>query len=152
MAEKTEQIDFIWVGIDKTKNKTKGEISALNINIAKAELRRQGFIISSIKKKAKPLFTAKTKPITAGDIAIFARQLATMMEAGLPVVQAIDIVGKGNENPSMQTMLMDIKAEVETGSTLSEALGKYPIQFDELFRNLVKAGEQAGVLETLLER
>lgn len=152
MAEKTDQIDFVWQGLDKVKNKTKGEISAISEVVAKAELRRQGFRVTSIKKKAQPLFGARPKPITPGDIAIFARQLATMMGAGLPLVQAIDIVGRGHENPSMQAMLMKIKGDIEAGDTLAEALQRHPIQFDELFCNLVRAGEQAGVLETLLDK
>ncbi|ASF45538.1 type II secretion system F family protein [Methylovulum psychrotolerans] len=152
MAEKTDQIDFVWQGLDKVKNKTKGEISAISEVVAKAELRRQGFRVTSIKKKAKPLFGARPKPITPGDIAIFARQLATMMGAGLPLVQAIDIVGRGHENPSMQAMLMKIKGDIEAGDTLAEALQRHPIQFDELFCNLVRAGEQAGVLESLLDK
>lgn len=152
MAEKTEQIDFIWQGVDKAKNKTKGEIASISEVVAKAELRRQGFRVTSIKKKPKPLFGARTKKITPGDIAIFARQLATMMGAGLPLVQAIDIVGRGHENPSMQTMLMKIKGDIEAGDTLAEALKRHPIYFDELFCNLVHAGEQAGVLESLLDK
>ncbi|MBT9098487.1 type II secretion system F family protein [Methylovulum psychrotolerans] len=152
MAEKTDQIDFVWQGLDKVKNKTKGEISAISEVVAKAELRRQGFRVTSIKKKAKPLFSSRPKPITPGDIALFARQLATMMGAGLPLVQAIDIVGRGHENPSMQAMLMKIKGDIEAGDTLAEALQRHPIQFDELFCNLVRAGEQAGVLETLLDK
>jgi type IV pilus assembly protein PilC len=152
MAEKTEQVEYLWQGIDKNKNKTKGEISSISEIVAKAELRRQGFRVTSIRKKGKPLFTARVKAITPGDIAIFARQLATMMAAGLPLVQAIDIVGKGHENPSMQKMLMSIKTDIENGDTLAEALKRNPVYFDELFCNLVQAGEQAGVLDTLLDK
>ncbi|WP_019864891.1 type II secretion system F family protein [Methylovulum miyakonense] len=152
MAEKTEQIDYIWQGVDKAKNKTKGEIAAISEIVAKAELRRQGFRVTNIKKKPKPFFTARTKPITAADIAIFARQLATMLAAGLPLVQAIDIVGKGHENPSMQTLLMGIKADIEGGDTLASSLKRHPVYFDELFCNLVEAGEHAGVLDTLLDK
>ncbi len=153
MAEQTEQIDFIWEGTDKNGNKlTKREISAKSEMVAKTELKRQGFRVTKIKKKPKPLFSAKTKPITPGDIAIFSRQLATMLEAGVPLVQSFDIIGKGHENPSMTTMLLSVKADIEGGDTLAEALNKKPLYFDELFCNLVEAGEQAGVLETLLDK
>lgn len=153
MAEQTEQIDFIWEGTDKNGKKlTKREISAKNETVAKTELKRQGIRVTKIKKKPKSLFSAKTKPITPGDIAFFSRQLATMLGAGVPLVQSFDIIGKGHENPSMATMLLSIKADIEGGDTLAEALNKKPLYFDELFCNLVEAGEQAGVLETLLDK
>lgn len=153
MAEQTEQIDFIWDGVDKSGNKVKKRlISAHSETVAKADLKRQGFRVTSIKKKPKPLFKSKVKAITPGDIAVFARQLATMLEAGVPLVQSFDIIGKGHENPSMQDMLLSIKADIEGGSTLAEALKKKSLYFDELFCNLVEAGEQAGVLESLLDK
>ncbi|NOT12592.1 MAG: type II secretion system F family protein [Methylococcaceae bacterium] len=153
MAEQTEQIDFIWDGIDKSGKKLlKREISAKSEAIAKAELRRQGYRVIKIKAKPKPLFSARVKAITSGDIAVFSRQLATMLKAGVPLVQSFDIVGKGHENPSMQALLLSIKADVEGGDTLAEALNKRPLYFDELFCNLVESGEQAGVLETLLDK
>ncbi|MGZ8094906.1 MAG: type II secretion system F family protein [Methylosarcina sp.] len=153
MAQQTEQIDFIWNGIDKSGNKiTKRIISAHSETVAKAELKRQGYRVTTIKKKPKPLFKAKVKSITTGDIAVFARQLATMLEAGVPLVQSFDIIGKGHENPSMQDLLLSIKADIEGGNTLAAALKKKPLYFDELFCNLVAAGEQAGVLEGLLDK
>lgn len=153
MAERTEQIDFIWDGVDRSGNKIKKRvISAHSETVAKAELKRQGFRVTTIKKKPKPLFKAKVKAITPGDIAVFARQLATMLEAGVPLVQSFDIIGKGHDNPSMQDMLLSIKADIEGGSTLAEALKRKPLYFDELFCNLVEAGEQAGVLEALLDK
>ena len=145
-----EQIDFVWKGKDKAGTITKGEIAAKSLIVAKAELRRKSIRVISIKKKPKDLFAARKPPIETGDIAIFARQLATMLQAGVALVQSFDIIGKGHENPSMREMLLDIKASIEGGDTLAESLGKYPIQFDELFCNLVAAGEQAGILETLL--
>ncbi|HYE35006.1 type II secretion system F family protein [Methylocaldum sp.] len=149
---KEELILFYWEGADRTGGRVKGELSARTETTAKAELRRQGIKVIKIKKKPKPLFSARKKKITTKDIAVFSRQLATMMSAGVPLVQAFDIVGRGHENPSMQDLIMSIKADVEGGSPLAEALGKHPIYFDELFCNLVQAGEQAGVLETLLHK
>jgi type IV pilus assembly protein PilC len=120
--------------------------------LARADLRRQGIKIVKVKKKRTPLFGGRKKKIKAKDIAVFSRQLATMLSAGVPLVQAFDIVGRGHSNPSMQDMLMAIKADVESGSTLQESLAKFPDHFDDLFCNLVRAGEQAGVLETLLHK
>ncbi|MDD5412305.1 MAG: type II secretion system F family protein [Methylobacter sp.] len=152
MADQTEQLDFTWQGKDKTGKKTGGNITAKNEIIAKTELRRQGYRVTKIKKKPKSLFSPKTQAITPGDIAIFSRQLATMLSAGVPLVQSFDIVGRGHENPSMQKLLLSIKSDIEGGDTLAEALNKKPLYFDELFCNLVEAGEQAGVLETLLDK
>ena len=152
MADQTDQLDFIWEGVDKDRKKINGVILAKSELIAKTELRRQGYRVTKIKKKPKPLFSPRAKAITPGDIAIFARQLATMLGAGVPLVQAFDIVGKGHENPSMQDMLLGIKADIEGGDTLAEALQKKSLYFDELFCNLVDAGEHAGVLETLLDK
>lgn len=152
MAEQTEQIDFVWEGTDKNKKKAGGTISAKSEIIAKTELRRQGYRVIKFKKKPKPLFTERVQKITPGDIAVFARQLATMLSAGVPLVQSFDIVGKGHDNASMQDLLLGIKADIEGGDTLAEALNKRPLYFDELFCNLVAAGEQAGVLETLLDK
>ncbi|MEY3788169.1 MAG: type 4 fimbrial assembly protein [Pseudomonadota bacterium] len=152
MAEQTEQIDFLWEGIDKNRKKSNGVISAKTDLIAKTELRRQGYLVTKIKKKPKPFFSPRVKAITPGDIAIFSRQLATMLAAGIPLVQSFDIIGKGHENPSMQALLLSIKANVESGDTLAEALKKNPLYFDELFCNLVDAGEHAGILETLLDK
>lgn len=152
VQKENEQIDFIWEGIDKQGVKTKGEMSAKSETVARADLRRTGIRVIKIKPKPKPLFSPRTKKITPGDIAVFARQLATMLEAGVPLVQSFDIIGKGHENPSMQTMLLSIKTDIEGGDTLAQALSKKNLYFDELFCNLVAAGEQAGVLETLLDK
>ncbi len=153
MADKKEtQIDFIWEGIDKQGNKTKGEISAKSETVARTELRRMNVRVKKIKAKPKPLLGAKVQKITPGDIAIFARQLATMLEAGVPLVQSFDIIGKGHENASMAEMLLSIKTDIEGGDTLAQALGRKNLYFDDLFCNLVEAGEQAGVLETLLDK
>jgi type IV pilus assembly protein PilC len=152
MADQAEQIDFIWAGTDKNKQKAGGILSAKSEAIARAELRRQGYRVTKFKQKPKPLFAAKVKAITPGDIAVFTRQLATMLKAGVPLVQSFDIVGKGHDNPSMETMLMEIKADIEGGDTLAQALTKKSLYFDELTCNLVDAGEQAGVLETLLDK
>jgi type IV pilus assembly protein PilC len=152
MADQSEQLDFIWEGVDKDRKKINGIIAAKNETIAKTDLRRQGYRVTKIRKKPKPFFKARLKAIKPADIAVFARQLATMLSAGIPLVQAFDIVGKGHENPSMQVMLLSIKTDIEGGDTLSQALKKKPLYFDELFCNLVDAGEQAGVLETLLDK
>lgn len=152
MATQEEQIDFIWEGFDKLNQKTKGLISAKSETIARAELRRMGVRVIKVKPKPKPMFGGKTKSITPGDIAVFARQLATMLEAGVPLVQSFDIIGKGHDNAAMSEMLLSIKADIEGGDTLAQALGRKPLYFDELFCNLVEAGEQAGVLETLLDK
>lgn len=151
MAAQVEPIDYLWRGKDKTGNAAQGEISATSELLARTELRRMGIRVIKIKKKPQPLFTSRAK-ITSKDIAVFSRQLATMLEAGVPLVQSFDIIGKGHENPAMQKMLFSIKADIEGGDTLAEALGKQPLYFDELFCNLVEAGEKAGVLETLLDK
>lgn len=152
MAKQTEQIDFIWDGVDKAGNKIKNRpISAHSETIAKADLKRQGYYVKKIKKKPKDLFK-KVQAITPADIAIFARQLATMLGAGVPLVQSFDIIGKGHENASMQEMLLSIKASIEGGNTLAQALREKSLYFDELFCNLVEAGEHAGVLEALLDK
>lgn len=150
-AEVSAMQTFVWTGLDKRGVKIKGEYAAKNASLVKAELRRQGINPQAVRAKPKPLFGASGKKITSRDIAVFSRQLATMMAAGVPMVQGFDIVASGQSNPRMKDMLVEIKTEIEGGSTLYEALGKFPVQFDELFRNLVRAGEQAGVLDTVLD-
>jgi type IV pilus assembly protein PilC len=150
--EKEELVWFVWEGVDRNGARQKGELSSRSETVAKAELRRQGVRVAKIKKKPKPLFGPGKKKILTKDIAIFSRQLATMMSAGVPLVQSFEIVGRGHENPSMQDLILTIKSDVEGGSTLAEALAKHPLQFDELFCNLVHAGEQGGVLEGLLHK
>jgi len=152
MAAEIEQIDFVWEGKDKSGNKTGGQLSSKSETIARADLRKMGIRVIKIKKKPKPLFSKATQKILPGDIAVFARQLATMLEAGVPLVQAFDIVGKGHKNPTMAEMLLSVKADIEGGDTLAEGLRKKSLYFDDLFCSLVEAGEQAGVLETLLDK
>ncbi len=142
---------FVWTGLDKRGQRMKGEFTTKNASLVKAELRRQGINPQSVKAKAKPLFGKAGKSIKPRDISIFSRQLATMMAAGVPMVQGFEIVAGGQANPRVKDMLVDIKTDIEGGSALNEALGKYPIQFDELYRNLVRAGESAGVLDTVLD-
>ena len=152
MAESAEQIDYVWKGKDKQGKLVSGEIIAYSDIVCRVELRRQGIRVISIKKKPKALFTKAQRAITTKDICIFARQLATMLESGVPLVQSFDIIGKGHENPSMAEMLLGIKLDIESGDTLAQALRKRPLYFDELFCNLVAAGEQAGILEGLLDK
>jgi type IV pilus assembly protein PilC len=142
---------FAWVGTDKRGVKIKGEYHAKSASFVKAELRRQGINPQNVKPKPKPLFGSAGKTISARDIAVFSRQIAVMMAAGVPVVQGFEIIAGGQTNPRMKNMLLDLKSEIEGGSALHEALAKYPVQFDELYRNLVKAGESAGVLDTVLD-
>ncbi len=142
---------FVWSGTDKRGTKMKGETLAKNANLLKAELRKQGITPTTVKPKAKPLFGAAGKTISARDIAVFSRQIATMMQSGVPLVGSFEIIGGGQKNPRMKTMLDDIRASIEGGSTLHEALGRHPMQFDSLYLNLVKAGEGAGVLDTVLD-
>ena len=141
-------INFSWEGKDKSGKLVKGEIRASGENIVNATLRRQGITNPKVKKQSK----RGGKRITEQDITLFSRQLATMMKAGVPLLQSFDIVAKGHSNPSVTRLLLDIKTEVETGSSLAQAFRKYPLYFDALFCNLVAAGEQAGILDTLLDR
>ncbi len=151
MASNSSKVTYIWEGTDNKGHRNKGEINARSDAIVKAELRRQGIRPIKVKKKPQALFGSMgQKPIVPKDIAVFSRQLATMMASGIPLVQSFDIIGKGHEKPAMQDMLASIKSDIEGGSTLTEGLGKYPFQFDELFCNLVEAGEHAGILEELL--
>ena len=142
---------FVWEGRDKRGVVMKGEQSAKNANLLRAELRRQGITPTVVKPKPKPLFGGATKKIGPRDIAIFSRQLATMMKSGVPIVMALEIIGSGSKNPAMKKMVTGIKNDIEGGASIYEALSQYPVQFDELYRNLVRAGESSGVLETVLE-
>jgi type IV pilus assembly protein PilC len=144
------QAPFTWEGKDRTGKKVKGKVVATSEAAVRTELRRQGVVATRVRKQSM-LFRKQGK-VTAADIAIFSRQLATMMTAGIPLVQSFDIVGAGHENPAMQKLIMAIKADVEGGSSLAEALAKHPLHFDDLFVSLVSAGEQAGALETLLDK
>ena len=152
MAETaTVSTPFLWEGTDRKGQKVKGKSLASNEAAVRTELRRQGVVPTRIRKQRPKLFAGNAK-ITTGDIAIFSRQLATMLAAGIPLVQAFEIVGNGHENAAMQKLILSIKADVEGGSALAEALAKHPLYFDDLFVNLVEAGEQAGALETLLDK
>jgi len=142
---------FLWEGTDRNGKKIKGKSLATDEKSVRADLRRQGVVPTRIRKQSKGLFKG-SGTITAGDIALFSRQLATMLAAGIPLVQAFEIVGNGHENAAMQKLILSIKADVEGGSALAEALAKHPLYFDDLFVNLVEAGEQAGALESLLEK
>lgn len=142
---------FVWEGTDKRGIKMKGEQLAKNANLLRAELRKQGINPGQVKPKPKPLFGAAGKPVNAKDIAFFSRQMATMMKSGVPIVSALEIIGSGHKNPRMKKMVEGIRADIEGGSSLNEAISRYPVQFDELYRNLVRAGESAGVLETVLD-
>ncbi|MEE9343893.1 MAG: type II secretion system F family protein, partial [Gammaproteobacteria bacterium] len=150
-AASAKQFPFAWVGTDKKGKKVKGETIASTPAIVKAELRKMGLKPVKVAKKST-LFSARKQKIGPKDISIFMRQLATMLSAGVPLVQSFDIIGRGNDNPSVQDLLMNVKAEVESGSTLSASLAKHPLYFDELVCNLVNAGEQAGILEGLLDK
>ena len=152
MAKKAaKKIQFVWEGTNKQGHKIKGEETALSIDLVKANLRKQGITPKKVRKKPQPLFGG-AKKITPGDIAVFSRQLATMLKAGVPLVQSFGIVGEGHENPAMRDLILGIKTDVEAGGTFHQALQKHPDYFDDLFCNLVDAGEQAGALETLLEK
>jgi type IV pilus assembly protein PilC len=146
-----ELATFVWEGADKRGVKMKGEQQARNTNLLRAELRRQGITPTVVKPKPKPLFGAAGKAIKPKDIAFFSRQMATMMKSGVPIVGALEIIGGGHKNPRMAKLVNGIRADIEGGSSLSEAISKYPVQFDELYRNLVRAAEGAGVLETVLD-
>jgi type IV pilus assembly protein PilC len=136
--------------MDKKGNRVTGKSLAPDESALRADLRRQGIAVSKIKKQSQA-FKSGGK-VNAADIAVFSRQLATMLAAGIPLVQSFEIVGNGNEKPAMQKLVLDIKQDVEGGTSLHEALGKHPLYFDDLFVNLVEAGEQAGALETLLDK
>jgi len=141
---------FIWEGKDKRGHKVRGKTLAANEAALRADLRRQGVAATRVKTQSSA-FRSGGK-VSNEDIAIFSRQLATMMSAGIPMVQAFEIIGNGHEKPAMQKLVLDVKAHIEGGSTLHESLAKYPLYFDDLFVNLVEAGEQAGALETLLDK
>nr|WP_180165741.1 type II secretion system F family protein [Stenotrophomonas sp. SbOxS2]NYT98490.1 type II secretion system F family protein [Stenotrophomonas sp. SbOxS2] len=142
---------FVWEGTDKRGIKMKGEQLAKNANLLRAELRRQGINPGQVKVKPKPLFGAAGKPVTPKDIAFFSRQMATMMKSGVPIVSALEIIGSGHKNPRMKKLVDSVRTDIEGGSSLYEAISRHPVQFDELYRNLVRAGESAGVLETVLD-
>jgi type IV pilus assembly protein PilC len=146
--KKTKDVLYAWEGKDKFGKTVQGELRAGGEAIVNATLRRQGILVTKLKKKTY----SSGKKITDADITLFTRQLATMMKAGVPLLQSFDIVAKGNANPSVSKLLQDIRGDVETGTSLNQAFRKFPLYFDPLFCNLVGAGEQAGILEDLLTR
>jgi type IV pilus assembly protein PilC len=145
-----KDIQFIWEGKDKRGHKVRGKTLAANEAALRADLRRQGVAATRVKTQSSSF--GRGGKVSNEDIAVFSRQLATMMSAGIPMVQAFEIIGNGHEKPAMQKLVLDIKANIEGGSTLHESLAKHPLYFDDLFVNLVEAGEQAGALETLLDK
>ena len=144
-------VPFIWEGTDRKGQKVKGKAMAADEAAVRADLRRQGVVPTRIRKQSKGMFSGGGK-VNPADIAIFMRQLATMLAAGIPLVQSFEIVGNGHDNPAMQKLILAIKADVEGGTALADALAKHPLYFDDLVINLVEAGEQAGALETLLDK
>jgi type IV pilus assembly protein PilC len=146
-----KETQFLWEGKDKRGKKVRGKSLAVNEAALRADLRRQGVAATRVKTQGRKLFGGGGS-VAAGDIAVFSRQLATMMSSGIPMVQAFEIIGNGHEKPAMQKLVLDVKANIEGGSTLHESLAKHPLHFDNLFVNLVEAGEQAGALESLLDK
>lgn len=146
-AAKIKEYSYLWEGKDKTGKIVKGEMRAPGEANVSAHLRRQGINVTKVKK-----LRASGQKVGEKDISLFTRQLATMMKSGVPLLQAFDIVGKGHSNPAVARLLFDIKSDVETGSSLQQAFKKYPLYFDELYCNLIGAGEAAGILDTLLDR
>ena len=142
---------FVWEGNDKRGIKMKGEQQAKSGNLLRAELRRLGITPTIVKPKPKPLFGAAGSKVSAKDIAIFSRQIATMMKSGVPLVQSLEIIGNGQKNLRMKNLVDAVRVDIEGGSSIYEAMSKHPVYFDELYRNLVRAGESAGVLETVLD-
>lgn len=152
MATEAAQNIYIWQGTDKGGNKTKGEIQSASQALAKAQLRKQGINPSKVKRKPKDLFGPKKQKIKPSDIAVFTRQLATMMKSGIPLVQSFEIVGESLENPSMRDLVANIRDDIAAGNNFADCIRKHPRYFDDLFCNLVEAGEQSGALETMLDR
>lgn len=144
---------FVYKGVDRKGNRVEGELSSSSASLAKAQLMKQGIRATGVKKKAKPLFSSGSgKPIKPLDIAVFTRQMATMMKAGVPLVQSFDIVAGSSENANLKTLIRQIKDDVAAGGGFASSLKKHPKYFDELFCNLVESGEQSGALETMLDR
>ncbi len=152
MATEAVQNIYVWQGTDKAGNKTKGEIQGSSQALVKAQLRKQGVNPTKVKRKPKEIFGAKKQKIKPADIAVFTRQLATMMKSGIPLVQSFEIVGESLENPSMRELVLLIRDDVAAGNNFADCIRKHPRYFDDLFCNLVDAGEQSGALETMLDR
>lgn len=147
-----KQTIYLWQGIDSRGNPSKGEVPGGSIALVKAQLRKQGIKPSRVKRKPKPLFSASKPKIKPMDIAIFTRQLATMMKSGIPLVQSFEIVGEGLENATMRELVRNIRDDVAAGNNFADSIRKHPRYFDDLYCNLIEAGEQSGALETMLER
>jgi len=147
-----ENTIFVWTGTDRNGRKSKGEVLATTAAIARVQLRKQGIAAKSVKKKPKPLITFGAKKIQPADIAIFTRQLATMMKAGVPLVQAFDIVAEGTDHEKMRELILAVRTDVSSGTGFAGALEKHPRYFDELFCSLVASGENSGTLEVMLDR
>ena len=143
---------FVWTGTDRNGRKSKGEVLATTAAIARVQLRKQGIATKSVKKKPKSLISFGAKKIQPADIAIFTRQLATMMKAGVPLVQAFDIVAEGTDHEKMRELILTVRTDVSSGTGLAGALEKHPLLFDELFCSLVASGESSGTLEVMLDR
>ena len=143
--------EFVWVATDRRGKTLKGEMSAKSVNFVRAELRKQGMNPGTIKPKGKPLFGSSGKTISGQEITFFSRQMATMMASGVPMVQSLEILSNGQKNPKFAKMIRALRDDVAGGNAFSEALKAFPIQFNDLYRNLVKAGEGAGVLDTVLD-
>jgi type IV pilus assembly protein PilC len=152
MATATSDIVFVYKGVDRKGNKVQGELKGVSSALVKAQLRKKGITPGQVRKKSKPLFGSGKKSIKAQDIAIFTRQMATMMKAGVPLVQSFDIVADGLENPTIKNLVLEIRDEVASGTGFAQSLAKHPKYFDDLFCNLVASGEQSGALETMLDR
>lgn len=152
MATEAAQTVYVWQGLDKHGKKTKGEIQGSSQALVKAQLRKQGVNPTRVKRKSKDLFGPKKQKIKPGDIAVFTRQLATMMKSGIPLVQSFEIVGESLENPSMRVLVGQIRDDVAAGNNFADCIRKHPRYFDDLFCNLVDAGEASGALETMLDR
>ncbi|MBT3531342.1 MAG: type II secretion system F family protein [Gammaproteobacteria bacterium] len=152
MATEAAQSLYTWQGTDKAGNKTKGEIQGSSQALVKAQLRKQGVNPTRVRRKGKDLFGPKKQAIKPQDIAVFTRQLATMMKSGIPLVQSFEIVGETLENPSMRQLVLAIRDDIAAGNNFADCIRKHPRYFDDLFCNLVDAGEQSGALETMLDR
>ena len=152
MAQKAKKLEsYVWSGKDRRGNKAKGELSGVSLALIKAQLRKQGIAPDKVKKKSKPLFGG-SKKITRFDVAMLTRQLATMMKAGVPLVQSFDIVANGLENRGLQELVMSVRNDIASGTSFAESLRKHPRQFDDLYCNLVDSGEKSGALEKMLDR
>jgi len=152
MAQKAKKLEsYVWSGKDRRGNKAKGELSGVSLALIKAQLRKQGIAPDKVKKKSKPLFGG-SKKITRFDVAMLTRQLATMMKAGVPLVQSFDIVANGLENRGLQELVMSVRNDIASGTSFAGSLRKHPRQFDDLYCNLVDSGEKSGALEKMLDR